>query len=150
MLAQCFRVMDVARRRWVLWPYAAASFSLIWGWVLWETVSTPGYSTSLHRHVTSCSTFPLTWARFKILSFSVFHVTLDTVGKTHSSHLQGKLCDYRAFGTQLHHYIVSDWLTKTSEQSFKFQWTFQLIFTFLFQDIMICCSDIRSTERNSN
>ena len=28
--------------------------------------------------------------------------------------------------------IVSDWLTKTSEQSFKFQWTFQLIFGFFF------------------
>lgn len=30
--------------------------------------------------------------------------------------------------------IVSDWLTATSEQAFKFQWTFQLIFTLLFRD----------------
>ena len=30
--------------------------------------------------------------------------------------------------------IGNDWLTKTSEQSFKLQWIFKLIFTFLFWD----------------
>lgn len=138
MLAQCFWVMDVAIRQQILGPCATASVFCKTG----PSSEAESYGRQFPRLATHLPFIPMwhgaltaPWPGpdlkfFHFLSF----MSHSTWSEKHiwATSKKSFVITKLSVPSSIIVKLVGDWLTKTSEQSFKFQWTFQLIFRFFF------------------